>query len=152
MKKIFEIPIYACDRDLLEKRVEKSRQTFFRKNKHVGIETVERAWKKYAFPKNNWDYNHIVGFIKIYKKNDDLFLDLYMSDKRYIWKSGKKIFLKNQFLNGTHFRMKGLDNLEIQGKIDELLWKIIEHNVKKSYYVDLDVYTNLKDMIDYRRL
>ena len=58
--------------------------------------------------------------------------------------------MKNQLLNGTHFGISNLDNKAIRERVDELLQSILVHNIEnKNYYVDLDVYDNVKDMIDY---
>lgn len=155
MKKIFEIPIYAFDKKELNRCIEKSRETFFRQFEYIEDKTsVEQAWKHHIYPQNNWDYNHLVGFIKIYKKQDDIFIDLFLSDiKRYIWNTMKKKFVTNQFLNGMHFRAAGLDNTDIRSELDKFLHEVIEHNIKnKSYYVDLAVYKNIKDMIDYQNI
>lgn len=155
MKKIFEIPIYAFDEKELNKCIEKSRETFFKEYGYIeDKDSLEKAWKNHIYPQNNWDYNHLVGFIKIYKNHDDIFLDLFLADiKRYIWNTMKKKFVTNQFMNGMHFRMTGLTNVEISKTIDELLHDLIEHNIKrKNFYVDLDAYRNIKGMIDYQNI
>ena len=151
MKKIFEIPIYAFDKDTLEKRVEKSRKKFAEQYSWLNDKSIDQAWKRHVFPKNNWEYNHIVGVIKIYKKNVDIYIELFLADgNRFRWNSSKKVFMKNQLLNGTHFGISNLDNKAIRERVDELLHSILVHNIEnKNYYVDLDVYDNVKDMIDY---
>ena len=53
-------------------------ETFFKQFEYIeDKEHVEKAWRHHIYPQNNWEYNHPAGFIKIYKKHDDIFIDLF---------------------------------------------------------------------------
>ena len=147
MKVIFEIPIYALTEKSLNHRVAEYE---IRIKNELG-DSLEYSFLRET-PQRYWRYNHIVGYILIYKEKDDLYTELFLPEKkikRYYWKSAKKKFIKNHFMNGTHIYLPLYDNNDIISYIDELLIEIKKRNIPKSYYIDREAYDNIKYMIDF---
>ena len=105
------------------------------------------------------EYNHIVGYIVISYDISDVSFDLYLQAQgihhksRYHWKTKQKWFLADQHLGGYHFRLdEKLSSEDIRERIHTWLDGLIQNKVPKSYYVDLEAFSSIDRMIDYRYL
>lgn len=161
--KIFEIPIYAFSKSVLQDRVKKWR--------------IRNNWtsSKFNFMKKHqkkYEYNHIVGFIEIGIDRSDIYGGLYLPcskgelgvtingkilddsklKHRYVWHTTRKVFLENQGVNGMHFYLGDLrDNPDVVKNLDRIMnqLKEIVLDYNKSYYIDLEAYNTIKGNIDY---
>ena len=158
--KLFEIPVYALSKEALVHRVEKVRQKvrIDGADSCASEESIKRAIDLETFPQRLWEYNHIIGFIVISKKGDDIILDWYSPEpifQRYYWRSTKKHFLQNAQLSGYHFY---LGNLKTGEQLRKLLKKLITDFEKKLqlnnryYYADLESFNNIDRFFDYERV
>ena len=117
MKKLFEIPIYAFNRNnILEKY-----RLYCKKIKRMYAtspsQTIENCIDIETYPHRSWEYNHIVGFIMIYYEHNDICFKVYLPFdlKKYHWRSFRKIYVSDIFANGVHFYVDNLtESKEIQ--------------------------------------
>ncbi len=156
MKKIFEIPIYAISRETLKKRVDKDKTIFIKKHQYCPDEKLLIAYDNLLLGKKTWEYNHIIGYLVIAKRDSDIIFLLYKPlkpIKRYFWKTEKKSILINQVLNGYHFSMRQYkSNREIILEINNLIKGIIKNHLSKNEILDMEIYNNLKGSIDFWNL
>lgn len=155
MRKLFEIPIYALSRKELDKRIKKDRTAFITKNNHIPEDiAVDVFDNKFTLYKRNWDYNHIVGYIQIFKQGNNLKLELYLivePQSKYYWKSNRKKFLRKQFTNGCNIYLGQYENnIQVSKKLDCLLNDLKKNYIPSRYYIDTETYDNTKEYIDYK--
>lgn len=153
MKKLFDIPVYALSPDELNHRV---RQKIDNLNEYVAgtdQQTIDLIIDNETFPKRCWDYNHIVGYIRISATRQDIVFDLFLprpAVERYIWYSPRKAFLYDVHANGTHFYTGNMKTNEgIRKATDEMLTWMIKDSLPKRYYVDRSGFDNLNRHLDY---
>lgn len=157
--KLFEIPVYALTKDELAKRVEKRRSRLINEaslsQDDLQNEAIVRGLS--VFPKNQWAFNHIVGFIEISYEKKDVFLYWYTSvdSKKYHWESNLKRFFQSTRPFGYHFytgNIKSGDELQkrINGLLNEFIRDLKTNH--SGYYVDLETFHNLDKLIDYSQL
>lgn len=162
--KLFEIPIYAFDKKGLNERIDRWKTRNY-KNASEFADSILTERKRY-------EYNHIVGFVKVEIVKIDIYIDLYLPwflsrtpitiggiyidnsnfyKRRYIWHTSHKIFLEDMGVNGTHFNASNLNNKEIVSEIDGnmLIIRQCVFDYNKSYYIDDEAYRCVKDNIDY---
>ena len=153
MKILYNIPIYALSPDKLCRRTKQKIYTLEERYARAGKETVDRIIERETFPMRCWDYNHIVGYIRISATKRDVVFDLFLPKpavERYIWNSPKKVFLYDVHANGTHFYTGNMKtNEELREAIDEMLTWIIKDFLPKRYYVDRSGFDNLNRHLDY---
>ena len=158
MKKIFEIPIYAFKRNVLQQRYKRFEQNFRNMFSDLGSseEAIRMCIDIESFPKRVWDYNHIIGFIVIGLEHGDIGFKIYLPWKqksRYMWKSLKKVFLYDIYANETFFRVEDKQsNEEIQEQVEESLVSIINHHIPDRYYVDTETFYRMNKAIDYKKV
>jgi hypothetical protein len=108
-----------------------------------------------------WEYNQIVGYIRISLSKGAIWLDRYVpinSEKgfpsRFVYNSKQKFFMMESNVSGTHFPCGKMDNCKIADEINNWLQTIIEITNKhsKSIYFDLEQFYLLYKVIDYRKL
>ncbi len=154
MTKLFEIPVYAFRRDTLYKRYKQRQAKLIKKHESVTGETMRRALEMDTYPFRLWDYNHVVGYIRISIDGHDIIFDVFFPMPhcdRYYWKSKRKIFLYDISANGTHFYVADrMDNKEIQVRTAEMLQAVIKTHIPKNYFVDTEAFDNLNERVDYK--
>ena len=138
--KLFEIPIYALSKKKLKEKVHQKEENLREKVKD------EKAFQ--------WEYNHVVGIIKISVKNSSIIYEIYGQTpwgKRYCWYSSKRKALQNKQIIGTHFYIGDeQSNESIQNKVaDYLLRGIVRDCIPSNYYVDVEAFLNVNKYIDY---
>ena len=154
--KLFEIPVYALQRNDLAKRVGKAYENFREQHTLADEETVKRGWDRESFPQRLWDYNHIWGYIVISKIGDEIEF-LWYSPKptlqRYRWKSIRKHYLQGEQLSGYHFYTGNIvSGVQLETRINELLMDFTKKLEKKGYYPDLEAFNSINPLIDYDKL
>jgi len=155
--KLFELPIYAISKEALHKRYLEFDQQF--RETSSSYKSSEEVYKQClglaTYPQRLWDYNHIVGYIRISLTQDDVLFDVFLptpSIERYHWKSKEKHFMYNISANGTHFYTGGKSNKEIRKMAENMLDGVIKDHIPPRYYVDRETFDNLNDQIDYKAL
>ena len=155
-KVIHEIPIYAMNKEELHRKYAKLVSTYRTEYSHSDKDTVNALIALASYPQRLWEYNHLVGFIRISVTSQDVLFDVFLpmpSRKRYIWTSGRKIFLFNVSANGTHFYVnETMPNCSIQTQVAEMLSGVIKEHVPARYYVDTATFENTNPVLDYRKI
>ena len=153
MKKLFDIPIYAISPDELRQRVEKKVDKIKEYATGSDPQTLGLMVETETFPMRCWDYNHIVGYIRISATRQDVVFDLFLPKpmvERYIWYSPRKAFLRDVYASGTHFYTGNMKtNEEIRKATDDMLTWMIKDALPKRYYVDRSGFDNLNRHLDY---
>lgn len=153
MNKLFDIPIYALSPDELSHRVKKKIDKLKEHAAGTDQQMMDLIIDTETFPKRCWDYNHIVGYIRISATRQDIVFDLFLprpAVERYVWSSPRKAFLYDVNANGTHFYTGNMKtNEEIREAADEMLTGMIKDFLPKRYYVDRAGFDNLNRYLDY---
>ncbi len=153
MKKLFDIPIYALSPDELSHRVKQKIDKLKEYAAGTDPQTMDLIIDNETFPKRCWEYNHIVGYIRISATRQDIVFDLFLPKpevERYIWNSPRKAFLYDVNANGTHFYIGNMKtNEEIREATDDMLTWMIKDFLPKRYYVDRSSFDNLNHHLDY---
>jgi hypothetical protein len=156
MIKLFEIPVYAMSREKLSRKCEQVCAKL--RSEHVGCseDHVNAIVALSVHPQRQWDYNHIVGYIKISANCQDIIFDVFLPTpqrERYLWQSGQKVFLYNISANGTHFYVsERMNNRAIQDRTAEMLCSVIKTHIPSRYYVDTEAFDHLNKHMDYRSI
>ncbi len=152
-KTLFEIPIYSMSQKKFENRWKKKRDNLYKQfieqghteeSAHIGVSNC-------FYPRWLWQYNQVVGYIRVSVTKVDVLFDLYCSlDERYAIDSKSRHYIQNWSLNGTHFRIGEKNNEEIRENIKSWL-KVIENNhIPKRFYVDYSTFDNILDFLNIR--
>ena len=163
MKKLFEIPIYACSPSAFSIRVGKHKEALSSEHlqpyRKIDDDQIRQRLFYACHPFQLWDYNHIVGYIVMLSDGVDVFFELYLQahgyhhKSRYHWRSTQKWFLENQSVAGYHFRLEEKDSSEaIRAKIHLWLDGMIRELVPSKYYVDRESFDNIDSIVDYSKL
>lgn len=157
--KLFEIPVYGLSRNVLKKRVEQRRTKLINASclSEEDLKNEITLCGLSAFPKDQWDYNHIVGYIVIYHEGNNIRLNWYtaIEAKAYHWSSDNKKFFALSRPSGFHSYIGNIKTGdELRSWIHELLSRFIRDLKMKhrGYFVDLEAFHNLDTLIDYSRL
>lgn len=160
--KLFEIPVYALEKDILLKRYREKRNRLISDFGSVesfdgNDQRMNLAIDMCTYPQRLWEYNHIVGFITVCVEFPDISFEQYVPVKpveRYCWTSRKnKIFLMNNQLNGYHFNYTHCKRGEdIRLGIHQMFDDIIRNMVDKRFFVDREAFDQVDRLIDYSRL
>lgn len=155
--KLFEIPVYALDKDELLRKYKKQPSYETKKNKPISEMTnFDFYLDKMALPYRRWDYNHIVGYISIFTDCRDVCLKVYLpvgDKKRYVIDSTKKTFLYDIEANGTHFYVdEKMTNSDIRESLLNELLAIQETHIPGRYYIDREAFDALSPFVDYKSI
>ena len=157
--KLFEIPIYALNRETLMKRYSDRKNKLL--DRAVRAQTTEEDQERIieinTWPQRLWDYNHIVGYIVISIGINDVSFELYVpadTIERYHWDNkSKKMLLKNNQINGCHFNYRNMKtDKEIRNRIHQMLDDITQRMIDKRFYVDREAFDQAEKLIDYSKL
>ena len=158
MKKIFEIPLYAIDEKELKKRVAQylKKNNEFYNCTETNEEIIKNTVLREIYPKNVWNYNHIIGYIVVYiKKNEIIFqrYSPYKEVKRYVWNTDRKKYLCDSLLNGARIPIsKTMTNGEISDRISCFIDRIAGDVLNRNQVMDKSAFVNIYKYIDYRQL
>lgn len=153
---LFEIPIYKTS----EKKHNEKWHTILAKNAQLCRNTDEEQKKfisemmSYKYPTNIWEYNQIIGYIKIYLWHNDMHFGLYLCNKnKFNFNSCKKDFIEDMTPSGSHFYIdSSFSNQNIIDCMSEQLNSIIKYEIKKTWFVDLKIYNLLHKELDYLKI
>lgn len=150
-KTLFEIPIYAMDENEFNKRWQKRKSFLY--NMFINGGNSERDAELYVsdccFPKCVWEYNQIIGVIRISVSKHDVWFDIYLSlDKKYYADSKYKHFIQDIHANGTHFYVSDPTDDYIKQNIREWLKDIEKSHLEKRFYVDYSTFDNIFEYVN----
>lgn len=153
MKKLFEIPVYAVSRKELSRKVKLLRLKIRNEHERCSREHMIAVEELATYSYRLWDYNHIVGYIRISTEGRDIFFDVFLPEskcERYRWKSKRKRFLYNTSANGTHFYVNDrMTNEDIQVSTAEMFQSVIKNLIPKRYFTDTEAFNNLNGQLNY---
>jgi len=158
MKTLFEIPIYAIKRDVLHSRVEKTKEKHIKEcvechHLKPDSDEIHRSLEMLTYPMCVWEYNHIIGYLRISIDAQDVLFDTYLpmnQVERYHWDSKVKHFVVNQMEPNNHFYIGNKSSNEIRDRITDYLNDYCKRMDKRGYQVDLDAFNTLHKYIDYK--
>ena len=153
MKKLFEIPVYALSASKLNtrtsKRIADLEELFSRSDPGEAALVIDRE----ALPMRSWDYNHIIGYIRIAVSKTDILFDVFMPipiPNRYTWNAKRKIYVQNIWANGAHIYWGSLKtNEEFRKAVSGMLDQVITDHIPKRFYVDRETFDAINAHLDY---
>ncbi|NLY70522.1 MAG: hypothetical protein GX076_02395 [Clostridiales bacterium] len=159
-RKLFEIPVYALDKESLRRRVDTKNSRFKKRLEKENVrnddEIARKAFDVNNFPQRVWEYNHIIGYIVISLTTQDVWFEIYFpyqEIKRYCWNSKVKKSLINTYANGLHFHVSSdMSNEEIRDKTKQWLDTIVCNHLLRRYCVDSEAFIFINTSLDYRKL
>lgn len=158
---LFEIPIYGLSEQTLKKRVDTE---IAKLKKECQMNNVSKdhqlALKEQrTYPMRNWEYNHIVGFIKVSTDAHDVLFNIYLPyDEqghmpKYSWWASRKHFVREIYAGGRHFYLGNMKtNDEIRQRTSEMLHGIINELIPKRYCVDTRTFDAINPHLDFLSL
>lgn len=153
MKKLFEIPIYALNPSTLDARANKRIHDLKTQFARLDTDVASQAIETQTFPMRSWDYNHIVGYIRIMVSKTDILFDIFMPvpiPKRYVWNTTRKKYFQNIGANGTHIYHGSLKtNEDISTAISNMLDLVIVAHIPSRFHVDRSAFDTLNKQLDY---
>ena len=156
MKKLVVIPIYCLTPINLNLRVKRYVSELQEMFKDIDEEIATTAINAEIFPVRNFEYNHIVGCIRVSISKTDMLFDIFLPNpipKRYVWKTTRKILVQNIQANGTHFYLGNLHtNEEISCKATMMLNQIISDHIPNRFYVDVESFLIINANLDYLKI
>lgn len=156
MTKLFEIPVYAVNRKSLKVRTQELCKKIKNEHSNNSETHICDLADLMTYPYRLWDYNHIVGYIKISTNGRNILFDIFLPTPhkdRYHWRSGQKIFLYDISANGTHFYVnERMSNEDIQARTAEMLQSVIKTHIPKRYCADTEAFDFLNNKLDYIRV
>ena len=151
-KRIIDIPIYGMSEKKFKGDYEKFCMRFFQEY-HDRADELISVYEELHPGENCWKYNEIVGYFSVSLTSSDIWIDLYLTDtKRIVSRSPQKHFIRNQYINGAHFRCKGMDNKTIKEGIIEHIKAASKRTLPKSRFIDFEIFENTIDYFDIKQL
>ena len=153
MIKLFEIPIYCMCEEQFRKRWIKHDEIIKAELFMNNPETYDNCVKLFPDPIRKWKYNQIIGYIVISYMDNAMWFDLYLtSKKKIIFSSNRKNIIENMHIDGYHFQIMNNDtNKDIIDKINSYI-KTIKKEYLKNRYLDLEVFYNTINLIDFKKI
>lgn len=152
MMKLFDIPIYAFSKNELESRINKTYARIDNKYGNADDELVKTALDKQFRSQRSWDYNHIVGYIRVFFRGSDVKANVFLDNKRYQWNTNVKTYFRFHPINGLHIRMKkSPENDDIRDAIYCLI-EMARNSISSGLYVDLELFELLSPYLDFKEL
>jgi len=157
--RIIEIPIYGVSRENYKKRWDKIRDNYIAYLIKQG-EDIESAqeicqYSQYEY-RPNWDYNHIIGFIRVNLMRRGLVVSLYLaSTKRYRIDGMTRHNLLQQYFHNEDvcYEIKSSDtNEQIIEELRNIINFMISVDVPKRYYIDFTAFDDMINYLDIKRM
>lgn len=154
-KTLFEIPIYSMSEIEFNNRWEniknKHNSNFYSRNNSK--EDTQNAFFNIYYPRNVWEYNQIIGYVKISVTQQDVNFKIYCtSDKRFYADTCVKHFIKDTFTIGSHFYAGSDSDETIKNNIRDWLHSFKSDSYYKRFYFDFTTYNNLIDFINIKEI
>lgn len=139
-KKISLIPIYSMSKEKFNNKWKKKKES---------VDFVSELYD----PIENWKYNQIIGFVEVLISKQDIIFEVYKYRlQRYIFTSKRKKFMDNIHVNGTHFRIVGMNNNEIRVNFMHYLDLFKDSFTSDNEYLDLEIINNTLESIDFKKI
>ncbi|MGN0979219.1 MAG: hypothetical protein ACI4PT_02710 [Candidatus Avoscillospira sp.] len=153
MKKLFEIPVYALSPSKLNirasKRISELKKLFSRSNPDEATVVIDHE----TLPMRSWDYNHIIGYIRIAVSKTDILFEVFMPipiPKKYVWYTSRKIYVQNICASGTHIYWGSLKtNEEFHDAVSNMLDQVITDHIPERFHVDREAFDATNKHLDY---
>lgn len=156
-KYLFEILLYWKTEEKYHQDYQKKRDKFFsqsfdlldpkKKKNDIPPQVSYTYYKSYGGP---WNYNQIVGAVKIYLLGNQLQGELWVSKKKRFQRVMKNKLI---FSDGNFFRMGLWDDMTNEDINKEIKSRIIEGiNYDKRLIPDFECFDNICTYIDWRKL
>ena len=114
---LFELPVYICDENKYYDKWEPNKQKFIEHQIKTGDTEIGANDSFFKCYKYNyiWDYNKIIGFIKICYdfKTGDLRFDIFKQDKKVIYNAVNKMKFAKICGHNLHVYVRNNSNGEI---------------------------------------
>ena len=153
MKKLFDIPVYALEKKILSQRVDRKIKCVVEMASRSDREVLDRLIERETFPMRCWEYNHIVGYIRIGLTRQEIVASVFMpvpAPSRYYWNSTTKYFVQDLGANNTHVYIGNMKtNEELRGAAAELLERVIKDHLYGRFYADKTAFDAVNTHIDY---
>ncbi len=148
---LFEIPIYLTSKKIYEEYIIELKQDLYNYAIEKGCTEdeanycVEIQYSNF----NLWEYNQIVGYIKISLTSHDVWFEIYNSFKQKHYKlSNKKNHIKDTHTLGLHFNIDNKENEYIKTNIKNMLKNIKKQHIRKNWYIEQSAFNNTIDYLD----
>ena len=159
MKYIFAIPIYALSKEHLSRKVKQKERAIMEKRTNVycqeGSKYMDRIILEECTPMNIWEYNHIIGYIKIGVTAHDVWFEFYLCDSftKYNWTTHRKKFIRPYQTIGDHFCVEPeRSNIDIGKDIKSMLENMKKSDLLKKYFVDSSIFDETYTHLDYKSI
>lgn len=150
----FEIPIYSMNEEKYYEKLEKNIQKEL--NKYRGKSKNTDDYKNYeecirGLNYRDWEFNQIVGYLKLYRLNSRIYADFWKIDKQRIpFRLDKKVFKYR--INSSPAWDIDLNKLSTSKSIFDKLMKELPNDWKdlyKKYHIDLSILQEVGPHIDW---
>ena len=156
MKKLFEIPVYAVSPTKLNSRTSKRISELRELYAHLDADMAAHAIDAETFPMRSWDYNHIIGYIRIALSKSDILFDVFLPlpfPNKYVWTTTRKHLTQNICANGTHIYLGTLkNNDDIRHAVATMLDQVITDHIPARFYVDKAAFEATNGYLDYMKI
>ena len=136
--KLAEVPVYALSLETFNSKVEARQRSHFVK---YGKGASELSFETEYGNSRYYRFNHIIGYIVVLKKRDDILFELYKSDiQRYHWDSRKKHCFCYVPITENHFRIdKSMSNEDVRSKVNLHMDKIVKKHFSQKAFADRQI-------------
>ena len=156
-KVLFEIPVYSMTKFEFNRRWDDKKAylyDLFINGGHTHESALYEV-RRISFPRDQWKYNNIIGYIVLSVSNDDIWIEVYKSlSNRFYACANTKRYIQSLCVNGYHFCAGNMDDNQIHENIEEIINEVENKFFKKTMYVDRSVFEtvfynlNIKHIID----
>lgn len=153
IKDLFEIPVYRLSKDKYYQKME----TFIKAellsidDPAIKMKLTSSLRDKYG---GNWEYNEIIGYLKLYKWGSKLRVYYYETNSKRKVKTRKKNFVKisDKYADRQIYATWTNNELikEIKGIISQC--EDILKSDNKNFYLDRTIFDSLVDKIDWKNI
>lgn len=120
---------------------------------HLDADIATHAIDTETFPMRSWDYNHIIGYIRITASKRDILFDVFLPvpyPKHYVWTTTRKYSVQNIGANGTHIYWRNLkNNAQIREAVDKMVTQITTEHIPSRFHIDREAFDAINEHLDY---
>ncbi len=116
---------------------------------------MDRIISEECTPMNIWEFNHIIGYIKIGVTAHDVWFEFYLRDSftKYNWTTHRKKFIRPYQTIGDHFCVEPeRSNIDIGKDIKSMLENMKKSDLLKKYFVDSSIFDETYMYLDYNAI
>lgn len=154
---VFEVPIFAFNEREFQNRYIKAKMKFLKDESFQNSSEKEKQMAvDIQFSKQIATlYNHVVGYVVVECDTMDFTVKIFLPfnlNKRYIWHSKWKTFLREDSPCGYHFRYEGMTEKQIKKKIKDMVEEIANKSIPKKFYFDLRYIDRMLDVLNFKKI